>query len=203
MFSGGKTIFMWISALRLKKVLLLGGPSPYSPLIGSSPPGTLRVSWHWTAGGYFRCWPYSKLGLLENVCILPYFRMTWARPSLAPLKRSRTIICFLYTFDFGVTLFIMVMPFPDSFSPSRLLRKIARRELNSYQIGLFRYSYTKGSLPSVFSNYFSLNNTIHQHYTRSSGKFHIKFKRTNYGRFSIKYKGPTIWNTLPDVFYIT
>jgi len=33
-------------------------------------------------------------------------------------------------------------------------------ELNSYQIGLFMYSYTKGSLPSAFSNYFSLNNTI-------------------------------------------
>jgi len=65
------------------------------------------------------------------------------------------------------------------------------------------YSYTKGSLPSAFSNYshffFSLNDTIHQHYTRSSEKFHMKFKRTNYGRFSIKYKGPKIWNTLADV----
>ena len=31
-------------------------------------------------------------------------------------------------------------------------------------------------------------------------KFHMKkFTRTNYGRFSIKYKGPMIWNTLPDV----
>ena len=72
-------------------------------------------------------------------------------------------------------------------------------ELNSYQIGLFMYSYTKGSLPSAFSNYFSLNNSIHKHYTRSSEKFHMKFTRTNYGRFSIKYKGPMIWNTLPDV----
>ena len=27
----------------------------------------------------------------------------------------------------------------------------------------------------------------------------MKFKRTNYGRFSIKYKGPMIWNTFPDV----
>ena len=72
-------------------------------------------------------------------------------------------------------------------------------ELNSYQIGLFMYSYTKRSLPSAFSNYFSLNNSIHKHYTRSSEKFHMKFTRTNYGRFSIKYKGPMIWNTLPDV----
>ena len=72
-------------------------------------------------------------------------------------------------------------------------------ELNSHQIGLFMYSYTKGSLPSAFSNYFSMNNSIHEHYTRSSEKLHMKFTRTNYGRFSIKYKGPMIWNTLPDV----
>ena len=52
-------------------------------------------------------------------------------------------------------------------------------ELNSYQIGLFMYSYTKGSLPSAFSNYFSSNNTIHKHYTRSSKKFHMKYTRTN------------------------
>ena len=72
-------------------------------------------------------------------------------------------------------------------------------ELNSYQIGLFMHSYTKGSLPSAFSDYFSSNNTIHKHYTRSSEKFHMKYTRTNYGRFSIKYKGPMIWNSLPDV----
>ena len=72
-------------------------------------------------------------------------------------------------------------------------------ELKSYQIGLFMYSYTKGSLPSAFSNYFSSNNTIHKHHTRSSEKFHKKFTRTNYGRFSITYKGPMIWNSLPDV----
>ena len=54
------------------------------------------------------------------------------------------------------------------------------------------YSYAKGSLPSAFSNYFSLNNSIHKHYTRSSEKFQMKFTRTNYGRFSIKYKGPMI-----------
>ena len=43
------------------------------------------------------------------------------------------------------------------------------------------------------------NNTIHKHYTSSSEKFHMKFTRKNYGRFSIKYKVPVIWNTLPDV----
>ena len=81
-----------------------------------------------------------------------------------------------------------------------LLQLLNMYELfNSYQIGLFLYSYTTGSFPSALSNYFTLNNTNHHHCTRSSGKFHMKFKRTNYRRFSIKYKGPMIWNTLPDV----
>jgi len=30
----------------------------------------------------------------------------------------------------------------------------------------------------------------------------MKFTRTNYGRFSIKHKGPMIWNTLPDVLHV-
>ena len=60
-----------------------------------------------------------------------------------------------------------------------LLQMLNIYELNSYQIGLFMYSYTKGSLPSAFSNYFSSNNTIHKHYTRSSKKFHMKYTRTN------------------------
>lgn len=58
-----------------------------------------------------KTWPFAAL---KNVYILPYFRLTWARPTLAPLKHFQTIICFLHAFDFGVTFFIMVVSFPDS-----------------------------------------------------------------------------------------
>ena len=36
------------------------------------------------------------------------------------------------------------------------------------------------------------------HYTRSVNSLHIKFKRTNYGRFSVKCRGAIIWNSLPS-----
>ena len=71
-------------------------------------------------------------------------------------------------------------------------------ELNSYLLALFMFSYFSGNLPSAFSDYFSRNNTIHMHYTRSVNNLHIKFKRTNYGRFSVKCRGAIIWNSLPN-----
>ena len=71
-------------------------------------------------------------------------------------------------------------------------------ELNSYLSVLFMFSYFSGNLPSAFSDYFSRNNTIHMHYTRSVNNLHIKFKQTNYGRFSVKCRGAIIWNSLPN-----
>ena len=71
-------------------------------------------------------------------------------------------------------------------------------ELNTYLLALFMYSYFSGNLPSTFKGYFSTNNTIHMHYTRSVNNLHIKFKRTNYGRFSVKFRGAIIQNRLPS-----
>ena len=35
------------------------------------------------------------------------------------------------------------------------------------------------------------------HSTRSAQNLHINYKRTNYGRFSVKYIGALVWNSLP------
>ena len=72
-------------------------------------------------------------------------------------------------------------------------------ELNLYLIATFVHSYLHGNLPLVFKDYFSTNDTIHMYNTRSSRKLHISYKRTNYGKFSIKYKGAQIWNSLPTI----
>ena len=74
--------------------------------------------------------------------------------------------------------------------------------LTQYQpciIAIFVHSYLHGNLPSVFKDYFSTNDTIVTYNTRSSRKLHISYKRTNYGKFSIKYKGAQIWNSLPTI----
>ena len=71
-------------------------------------------------------------------------------------------------------------------------------ELNSYLLALFMYSLFSGNLPSAFWDYCSRNNTIHMHHNRSVNNLHINFKRTNYGRFSVKCRDAIIWNSLPN-----
>ena len=46
-------------------------------------------------------------------------------------------------------------------------------------------------LPS-FSDYFLENNTIHSYNTRSANKVYVKYERTNYRRFSVRYRGAMI-----------
>ena len=48
-------------------------------------------------------------------------------------------------------------------------------ELNTYLLALFMYSYFSGNLPSVFTDYFTTNNTIHMHNTRSVNSLYRKF----------------------------
>ena len=60
------------------------------------------------------------------------------------------------------------------------------------------YSCYHDKLPDVFNSYFVTNDNIHSYNMRSASKIRIDFKRTNYGKFSLKYRGATIWNSLPN-----
>ena len=51
-------------------------------------------------------------------------------------------------------------------------------------------------LPDVFSNYFSLNSSSHDHLTRTQSNIHIHRADTTFGQRSIRYKGGTLWNSL-------
>ena len=64
--------------------------------------------------------------------------------------------------------------------------------INSFSVATFRYSYYHNLLPSSFRNLFSSSNQVHQYETRlaSQDRPHIK-------QFSILYRGPKIWNSLP------
>ena len=60
---------------------------------------------------------------------------------------------------------------------------------NFYLIAIFVHSYLHANLPSAFKHQFSTADyTICMYNTRSLRKLHINYKRTNYGKFSIKYK---------------
>ena len=67
-----------------------------------------------------------------------------------------------------------------------------------YLIALLMYSYFSNILPKYFNDYFTLNKNIHSHDTHSASNIlFIDYKRTNYGKFSLKYRGGQIWNNLP------
>ena len=63
-------------------------------------------------------------------------------------------------------------------------------DLHIHQILLFvhKLMYHKHRLPDIFSNYFRLNNIVHDHDTRGSNGLHVTAVNNNYGRKSITHK---------------
>ena len=65
-------------------------------------------------------------------------------------------------------------------------------EINLYLIANFMNLHYYSKLPETFDNFFVKNDSIHS-YTRSASKIHI-----DYGKFSLRYRGAVIWNSLPN-----
>ena len=62
------------------------------------------------------------------------------------------------------------------------------------------FKYHHQLLPKAFDNYFQSVSTIHRYNTRlaSRSSYYAEPIRTNFGRFSFKYNGPILWNTLDE-----
>ena len=58
------------------------------------------------------------------------------------------------------------------------------------------FSYENKKLPYKFQESFTLNSKIHSYNTRSKHLLPIAPVRTNYRQFSIRYQGPTLFNSL-------
>ena len=65
---------------------------------------------------------------------------------------------------------------------------------------IFMYDFHSGTLPPAFSNYFTAVNKRHKYNTRLASKssYTLPPIRTNYGKFSIKFQGANIWNSLNE-----
>ena len=73
------------------------------------------------------------------------------------------------------------------------------KALNVYQLNLYKHScfmflFREGKTPTTFDTYFTV--TDNKYSTRSCGSFHKPFYKTNCSRFSVSYRGPSIWNIL-------
>ena len=60
------------------------------------------------------------------------------------------------------------------------------------------FSFVNNMVPQPFSDYFTLNSNINHYVTRNSDKFYVPNYRYNFSRAMIKYKGPVLWNSIPD-----
>ena len=54
-------------------------------------------------------------------------------------------------------------------------------------------------LPSSFRNLFLSSNHVHHYQTRLASQYRPHFCGTNIKHFSILFRGPTIWNSLPVI----
>ena len=72
------------------------------------------------------------------------------------------------------------------------------QDIRILQICQFVFSYENKKLPYKFQEMFTLNSQIHNYNTRSKHSLHIPPVRTNYRQFSIRYQGPTLFNSLSN-----
>ena len=70
-------------------------------------------------------------------------------------------------------------------------------DLHNEGIALFAFKFFTKALSITFKDFFKSNNYFHNHKTRSSFKIHKEQARTNYKKYSIRFKGCEIWNKLP------
>ena len=57
------------------------------------------------------------------------------------------------------------------------------------------FLFKRGLLPNYFRDMFTLASQIHSYNTRNSSRFYIPHCRTNFRKFSIRFQGPTFFNS--------
>ena len=62
------------------------------------------------------------------------------------------------------------------------------------------YDYHRNALSDVFTDFFVQVKRKHDYNTRLASKnsYYIPTVRTNYGKFSLRFQGPKVWNEIND-----
>ena len=71
---------------------------------------------------------------------------------------------------------------------------------HSFQIAIFMYTFHNNVLPAAFHSFFYQGNKCSCYNTRFATKhsYYLPYARTNYGKFNIRFEGPSVWNTIDD-----
>ena len=112
---------------------------------------------------------------------------TTIKPVFVIQKREVRVITFSNFEQHSSPLFkaLKIVKFPD---------------LVTYLIAIYMYKFHNQLLPGVFASFFTKVDTVHSYNTRHSAKltYYLPKARTNYGKFSIRFQGPKIWNAIDD-----
>ena len=129
--------------------------------------------------------PLKALLTLYNAMIYPYLTycsIIWASTyptRLKPILRTQKKIVRIITFA----------NYTEKARPFFMSLKILNiYELNKYLTAMFMYSYHHDKLPAFLDSLFQTSETVHSYNKRSASKVHREFKRTNYGKFSVRFK---------------
>ena len=78
------------------------------------------------------------------------------------------------------------------------LKLLKIKDLVHFHNALFMFHYYHNQLPNAYINFFQSVSSVHQYKTRLASKasYYTAPIRTNYGKFSIKFMGPTVWNQI-------
>ena len=82
----------------------------------------------------------------------------------------------------------------------KMLNILKFPDLLLYRIALFMYDYYTDKLPRAFSGFFEKVNNRHNYNTRlaASESYSLSLVRTKYGKFSLRFIGVKVWNSLNE-----
>ena len=75
-------------------------------------------------------------------------------------------------------------------------------DICNHEVEKFMYLNDIKALPQIFENYFLSLDLAHNCNTRSKSNknYFLDFVRTNFGKYSLKFKGFQLWNKMPSKF---
>ena len=133
----------------------------------------------------------SSMKTLYYAFIYPYFTYcitVWGntfnsvlKPLIVLQKCTIRIVCGAQRFDHTYPLF-------------QLSKILPLRNLYVYSAQLFLYKYHRQSLPNIFSGFFTINETIHNHYTRQIEHFHTHLAKSSQTARTLRCTGVKINN---------
>ena len=116
---------------------------------------------------------------------LTYSLITWG-------KTYQTTLLPLITLQKKAVRKITFSEYNSHSSPLFQKLKILKiTDLHYLYCALFMYDYYSNKLPSIFNNFFTSTNKVHQYQTRLASKisYYLPKARTNYGKFNIRFFG--------------